>query len=195
MDSTTRDALLASDTTQRLKILKGVDFSVELLTFNDNRLPESFVPNPEQTTHWEYEPDKLLGGVKLRIPALMRAALNFNPQQVTASERQFLAEIDLRMLRTNILTGTFTSGPYGRYNVEVQADVVVRDRASRAVLNQPFRVVLQKNRPAYRGGQTPAKVDEARMMKLADSAIQTLATDIAWALKDRSRVREYPIQQ
>lgn len=165
--------------TPREQLVAKSDFSVELVRFEDARRPRTTVPMPRDDVMYEYEPDELLQGVTYKVPVLVNKHLAYKAKM----PKHYLVEIEMTGLRTRIVTGTLLSGNFGRYLVELEADVLARRPDSQVIIQRPYTLALEEKRQSFNGRHPTKEMDRARMYDLAEDAFRRLSEDVAWDLR------------
>jgi hypothetical protein len=171
--------------TEKEILLGRSDFSVELVRFTDNRRPRSSEFGPGETRFYIYEPDKILGGVDVRIPALIEKYLTYRPRR----DKNYLVEIDLTELRMEVLRGNFISGSNGRYSIEMRMIATARRPDSTVILRRGYKVIDTNPRKTYNGRSPSVEMDRAQLDTLAEAAVRKMAEHIGWDIRQNDARR------
>lgn len=175
------------------KALKEEGISIDIIRFDDRRKPESLVPSPDDDIIYEYMADRLLANAPRQIHGLLARDMNF----ANRVGHVFLAEVDLRYIRTTIRQGDFWSGHYGKYVVDMEVAVTVRGQDSSVLVSDSFSVRRERERVASGGRNPNQELDRKRMMETVSDAARELAVDIGWAVRqgwnkrNRKRLSDY----
>lgn len=167
--------------TQKEVILAKSDFSVDIVRFTDVRRPRSMeVDTPDQIISF-YDPDVLMQGVSVQVPALLNKYLAYRPKKA----KHYKVEMDLHKLRTTIKTGTFWSGSWGRYDVDMELRALARRPDSKAVWAKTYRIHLDQPRESLNGYAPSKERDRARMFDLTETVMRNAAEQIGWDIRQR----------
>lgn len=166
------------DTESRLKTLAKEGYEIDVVRVEDRRVPGAFINDPEDNVLYEYRPDKLMRGVVPYVEALLGKYGFFGED--TAEDKAFIGEVTLTELSTKIMTGNFVTGRFGHYQVHIRADVVVRNKKSIVIVNEPMEITYTMQREAYTGRHPSTKQDEKRMMEAIENAFQAFAVEMGW---------------
>jgi hypothetical protein len=159
------------------------DFMLEVIRFTDNRRPRQWAPDVGQDVIYEYNPDDLLSGVNYRFPVLLEKHFG-----ITEAQRLvYLVEIELKALRTVIRTGGLRSGRWGEYDVDLEADVLVRRPDSSILMQETYDVRLDRTRRSTTGRSPSSELDKQRMFDLTEAAIRKVAQQTAWKVRNLHR--------
>ena len=155
-----------------------------MVRFTDNRLPRTLERKPTEQVLDSHDPESLLYGLTTRLPAMYESRLAGRAKL----PRHYKLEFDLRRLETEILRGTFLTGPFGRYSVSYDVDVTARRPDSTVILRQGYRFADTMPRKTYNGRSPSLEQDQAMLVNLIEQGVQItaqrLARDIARADKD-----------
>ncbi len=169
------------DPTEKELLLARSDFSVEIVRFTDSRRPRSMVLETNDQMIYQYDPDTLMAGVTTNVPGILGKYLSYRPRM----PKHYKVEVDVRKLVTNIQTGTFWSGHWGRYHVAFEVDVIARRPDSSVVLKRTYRFDETQKREDYNGRGPTKERDRARMFDLTESILRKTAEQIGWELRMR----------
>jgi hypothetical protein len=165
--------------TEMERVLARSDFSVDLIRFSDMRRPRTMeTPTPDQLIQF-YEPDTLLRGVTVQVPAMLEKYMVYRPRMT----KNYAVEVELKKLNTNILTGTFWSGSWGRYAVDVEVGVLARRPDSRVVVSKTYRLTHTMTRKSYNGYAPSAERDRAMLYDLTEDTLRDVASQIQWDIR------------
>ena len=171
----------ASDPTQKELLLSRSDFSMEIVRFTDGRRPRSMELDSKDQTIYQYDPDVLMGGVSYNVPAILGKYLSYRPKM----PKHYKVEIDVKRLVTKIKTGTFMSGSWGRYSVDMELAVTVRRPDSSVAMVKTLRYDEEQPREDHSGRGPSKERDRARMFDLTESVLRKAAEDIGWNVRQR----------
>lgn len=169
------------DPTEKELLLARSDFSVEVVRFTDSRRPRSMQLETRDQMIYQYDPDSLMGGVSTNVPAILGKYLSYRPKM----PKHYKVEMDVRKLVTNIKTGTFWSGHWGRYHVAFEVSVIARRPDSTVALQKTYRYDEMQPRQDYDGRGPSKERDRARMVDLTESILRKTAEQIGWELRMR----------
>lgn len=151
-------------------------FDLEVIRFTDARHPAGRVPKTSPRIIYEYEPDRLLNGVKYRIPVLLEK--NFDLTNVP--EPIYKVEVELLKLRTLVATGGLLEGKHGKYVVELETHITVREPDSSVMFAETFDIELSERRFAGNARSPSAEYDQQELFALTEAAIRQVAQKVAW---------------
>lgn len=171
--------------TEKELLLARSDFSVELVRVTDARYPRSMEALSRDQVIYQYDPDTLLGGVSTQVPAILGKYLSYRPKQ----PKHYKVEIEIKKLRTDILTGTFWSGFWGRYHADLELRVIARHPDSTVAVQRIYTLQEEQERQDYDGRGPSKERDRARMYDLVESLIRKSAEDIGWDIRQRDARR------
>lgn len=169
------DAIERTDLS-KVKTLSKRPYSFELVRVHDRRVPEAKSLHLEDKVIYEYVPDKLLRGVEGYVGSALKRYLTFGPQQDVV----FKVEYELRDLRTYIGTGDVSVGSFGRYIVELEADVIVRDEDTNVIFADTLNVEADSKREPIKGQHPAAVIDEKAMDALMRKVTRKVAIHTGW---------------
>lgn len=157
------------------KGLARADFSVDLIRFTDARRPRSMELDAPEQTMYQYDPDRLLQGVSTQVPALVEKYLCYRPKK----PRNYKVEIDLKRLIIKEKTGTFFSGAFGRYSVELEMDVIARryDDSS-VILRRTYHLHRERPREDFNGRGPSMERDRAMLYDMTESILRFISMRI-----------------
>lgn len=166
---------------EKERLLARSDFSVELIRFTDLRRPRSMeMETPDQIIE-DYVPDTLLQGVTTQVPAIVGKYLAYRPRM----EKDYAVELELNKLTTTIKTGSFWSGSWGRYAVELEMTAIARRPDSTVVLQKTYHVQREQGRESYNGYGPSKERDRARLYDLTENTLREVAAEIGWDIRQR----------
>ena len=155
------------------------NFDLEIIRFTDARLPAGRVPLENPRVIYEYDPEDLLNGVNYRIPVL----LDKNFDLTNVPEPIYKVEVDLLKLRTYISTGGLWEGKHGKYNIELETLITVREPNSAIIFQENYDIDLTDKRYAGNARSPSAKYDQQSMFNLTEAAIRQIAQKVAWRMR------------
>lgn len=158
----------------KMAVLAADEFSMEVVRFTDARRPRSLERGPMEQSIDLYDPDQLLQGITTRLPALYQKYLAYKPRM----EKHYLLEFDVKELRTEVLTGSWLSGPYGRYLVKLEVEAIARRPDSQVVLKKSYTYQQTMRRVTYNGRSPSVAMDEARLTDLVDTAVRATSVKL-----------------
>ena len=155
--------------------LARAPFSVQLTRYADARLPESLAATTPEQRYYDYNPEELLQGSQVFIPATLEKYLAYRPHMPS----HYHVETELRRLTTLIKKGTLFSGSWGRYAVDMEMLVTIRHPGRSAIITQRiFNANLEQPRPGNNGRSPTKEADRAAMVALSNQAVRTIAQNI-----------------
>lgn len=163
----------------KAKALSKSDISFELVRVQDRRIPVAKSIQVQDGIIYEYVPDKLFSGVEGYVGSALKRFLTFGPEKPTV----FKVEYEVRNLRTYIATGDFISGMFGKYKIEMEADVIVRDSTSKAVFRDTVRVESDEPRLPVKGQHPSADADARQMDEMMRAMLRKVAIHTAWRVR------------
>ncbi len=167
--------------TEKERLIAKGDFSTEIVRFTDVRRPRSMELHSSDQLIYQYDPDTLLGGTSYQVPAILGKFLSFKPKQ----PKHYMVELELKRLETVIKTGTFWSGSWGRYSVDMELQATVRRPNSEVVFVRTYRYDPTQPRQDYNGRGPTKERDRARMYDLVEATLRDAAQDIGWDIRQR----------
>lgn len=159
----------------KANILAKEDYTLEIIRFEDRRAARAAALDVTDDVIYEYEPDTLLGGVAHRLPVLFSKHFGYGLNKPNT----LLVEMDVQKLKTLIKTGTFSSGTFGRYIVDLEIDVTVRDTDSLILLVDTYRQNFELTRKSFNGRSPSAEMDRSRAYQMVDEAVRRMAEEVA----------------
>lgn len=155
--------------------LAQAPFSVQITRYTDGRRPESLAASTPDQRYYDYNPEELLQGTNVFIPATLEKYLTYRPHMPS----HYHVEIELRHLTTLIKKGTFLSGSWGRYNANAEVYATIRHpETSTVVAQRIFTANLHQPRAGNNGRSPSKETDRAAMVSLSDQAFRTIAQNI-----------------
>ncbi|MBI1309340.1 MAG: hypothetical protein GC129_05805 [Proteobacteria bacterium] len=165
--------------TGKEKALIHSDFSMEIVRFSDDRPPRLTAQDQPDRYQYRYEPDELLHGVTAHMPAMFDMYMSYRPKM----PKDYKVELTLKNLESDVLVGSFWSGPQGRYRAAIHVGVLVRRSDSTVALRKDYWLdLVQRRLNADRRG--PTKEEDAQALySMLDAITRSIAADIAWDIK------------
>ena len=157
--------------------LKREEFELHLASVVDRRDPadRAVVPTGEGKIY-EYDPNEFLQGMEVYV----KSALSGRLRRVSDGNIKLVVDLEIEKFRTWIRSGTFLSGPYGHYEVDMAVNMIVRDEQSNILLSEHVEYKDSKRRLPYRGHHPSAVADSKEMKKLVVEGIEGLSTKMGW---------------
>lgn len=157
--------------------------NVRMINFVDARLPVAFAKNPGDDIIFEYTPENLTQG---NLMDMLKAYINNSLPDVYNPVHDIVLDVRVKNVRTAILEGGFMTGPFGRYVIQIDAEV----KAVNATTNsQVFKTDVSTETQAVRGpsgGRHPSEaMDELAMRQLLKQAGQDFSNKVVRALASR----------
>jgi len=150
-------------------------FNVKFKKVADKRRPQALANSPEQDVVYEYDPDKLQGGVRSLVQNHLDDYFGVNSR----GEEELIAELDIRDFRTQIVTGTLLSGRNGRYRVKIEADVRVRDGLGNVYVIETYNITRHNDRRTGIGYQPSRELDRKRILATVEDAMRDLGNELS----------------
>ncbi len=154
--------------------LARMKYSLDLVRMEDTRRPHSFRPENPKEIIFEYDPDKLVGGLEHRMKNLLSHYIQFGERK----SQVLLVEVELRDIKTVIRPGTFSTGRFGRYVFSIDADVIIRNADSTILVKKAFEIYAEKARKSPDGYNPSIKMDRLNMYNMFEKAMYELAIKI-----------------
>jgi|GEM_PF-2459831 len=163
----------------KANVLAKENYTLDIIRFDDRRTARAAARDVTDDVIYEYEPDTLLGGVAHRLPVLFSQHFGYGLNKPNT----LLVEMDVQKLKTLIKTGTFTSGNFGRYIVDLEIDITVRDTNSAILLVDTYRENFELRRKSFNGRPPSAEMDRSRTYQMVDEAVRRMAERVALDVK------------
>lgn len=162
---------------KKMDVLAHEDFSIAIGTVIDRRKPQSFINDVETSNVIrEFNPDHFLQGAPMFVQNLLQKNMTFGPPKPTV----YVADVTLRHLRLRVLKGNLMSGRWGRYAVDMEFDVLVRDADGVVMEKTPVSIKHVRRRVGDQGRHPNTKQDRARMVLALEEAFKPLGVKLAW---------------
>ncbi|MFZ2620215.1 MAG: hypothetical protein WAX89_05015 [Alphaproteobacteria bacterium] len=152
---------------------KDTGYVLEVVTMNDSRTARNMAPDEKQNVQYEYDPERLLSGVKYRLPVLFEKHFDLKP-----APHKYYVEMELKELRTLVRTGDLMSGHFGRYHVRMALDYTIRAKDSRVLLKDSVDVTASRIRTSSIGRDPSAELDQQKLYDLVDACVRNLSARI-----------------
>lgn len=157
--------------------------NVRLVNFVDSRLPVAFADKPDDNIIFEYTPENLTQG---NLMDMLKAYVSKGLPEVYNPVHDIVLDVKVKNVRTAILEGNFFTGSFGRYVIQIDADVKAVNATTN---NQVFQAVVSTETQATRGpseGRHPSEqMDELAMRQLLKQAGQDFANKVVRELASR----------
>lgn len=165
------------------KYLEKLDFTMDIIRFEDRRRARSIPKDPTGNVIYEYDADQLLSGVSHRLPVLFSKHFGYG----LVKPNTLLVEIDLQKLKTSIKTGTISTGKFGRYFIDLEADITVRDTDSSVLNTETYKQTFDLKRTSFDGRSPSSEMDRSRMYQVVEEAVRRMVADVVKDTKPRFR--------
>lgn len=166
--------------------LERETFKLNLIRVTDLRAPDSRAPLEEDYVIYDYQPGKLLSG----LTDYIKSSMNKHMARGSADSQQLFLEVDVKKFQTSIEHMWFNR--YGKYVVDIEMDVLVRDAKSRVLLRETVAERKDVKRYSYKGEMPTVKRDEREIKKVVKMVMDELTIDTGWMVhKAFNKQRKY----
>jgi len=157
------------------KAIATTNISFDLSRFVDRRIPAAYSTFEPNVVLHTYDPDRLPGNAPGFIRSVMAEALITN-DTTTPDVREVFFE--LRHMDMRLLNGNFISGEFGRYYVNIEADVMVRDGQGNILVKKPYDIKYETARQSHSGRHLTTDEDWHYMTRTLKVTIHNMAFEI-----------------
>lgn len=157
--------------------------NVRMTNFVDARLPVAFANKPDDNVIYEYTPENLTQG---NLMDMLKAYVSNSLPEVYNPVHDVVLDVRVKNVRTAIMEGNFLTGGFGRYVIQIDAEVKAVNASTN---NQIFMTIVSNETQATRGpsgGRQPSEgMDELAMRQLLKQAGQDFANKVVRELASR----------
>lgn len=157
--------------------------NVRMTNFVDARLPVAFAKQADDNVIYEYTPENLAQG---NLMDMLKAYVGNSLPEVYNPVHDVVLDVRVKNVRTAIMEGTFLTGGFGRYMIQIDAEVKAVNASTN---NQIFMTTVSTETQASRGpsaGRQPSEdMDELAMRQLLKQAGQDFANKVVRELANR----------
>lgn len=159
--------------------LKREEFYIDLASVVDRRRGEDRYVRPTGAGKiYEYDPNSFLQGLETYVKNAYEGKLS----RISRGTKRLVVDLEIEKFKMQISKGSFFTGPYGRYEVDMTYTMIVRDHNSDVIFTDTIEYHEDQKRDAYRGHHPSSKQDEAVMKKMVRDAVQKTAVDMGWLI-------------
>jgi hypothetical protein len=157
--------------------------NVRLVSFVDARLPVAYAQKPDDDIIYEYTPEQLTQG---NLMDMLQAYVGNNLPEVYNPVHNMVLDVKVKNVRTAILEGSLMTGSFGRYVVQIDAEVkTVNTTTNNQVFKSDVSVTTQATRGPSGGRHPSEAMDELAMRQLLKQAGQDFANKVVREIASR----------
>jgi hypothetical protein len=165
---------------KKMRALARDDFGVVVARVIDRRRAAASAKavDSSKIMH-EYNPDHLLQSLPYYVQNQLQKNMDFGRGKKVV----YVAEVELTDARMRIEKGDMLNGKWGRYVIDLEATMLVRDENSLIMRETPLRIRHERQRKGDGGRQPSTAHDRARIVQALNEAFEPLALELAWEIR------------